>query len=274
VELLGKENVDWWVVDHYAIDSRWEKIVRATCKKLMVIDDLADRTHDCELLVDQNLAHSPRDYADLVPGNCTILCGPHNSLLRPEFSELRNYSLRRRANSSLQHLLISVGGMDKSNATGKILNALGSCKLRDDSRITVVMGRHGPWLNRVTQEAACLPWHTEVFEYVPEMAQLMANSDLAIGGVGTTAWERCCLGLPSIGVILADNQRKSALALQKRGALCVTGDIGSVTEHLPAALLDFSDPRYLRSVSTACASITDGRGSNLLIEAMLREIHL
>ncbi len=190
----GETAIDWLIVDHYAIDARWEQALRPICRKLMVIDDLADRPHDCDLLLDQNLGRDVSDYRKLVPDDCTVLVGPRYALLRPEFAALRDYSMRRRAIPQLKHLLITMGGVDQADATGLALEALKDCQLPGGSHITVVMGPHAPWLERVQLLAAQMPLSTDVKVNVHNMAQLMADSDLAIGAAGSTSWERCCLG--------------------------------------------------------------------------------
>lgn len=207
------------VVDHYAIDAHWEHAMRPHCKTLMVIDDLADRSHDCDVLLDQTLGRNPLDYKPWVPDSCVVLCGTEYALLRPEFIALRPYSLQRRKRiHSAQNLLITMGGMDPGNATERVLDALFHCNFPSESQITVVMGSFAPWLAAVKDKAAQMPLRTRVLVSVNNMAELMAESDLAIGAAGSTSWERCCLGLPTLQVVLANNQRSIASALQQAGA--------------------------------------------------------
>ena len=184
LNLLRKTPVDWLIVDHYALDVHWESALRPICRHLMVIDDLADRPHDCDLLLDQNLGRTAADYTGLVPAHCTILAGTKYALLRPEFATLRPYSLARRSPPRLKHLLITMGGVDKYNITGQVLEALKACRLPDDLRITVVMGPHAPSLEQVLNQVGQMLWKTEVLVNVRDMAKLMAESDLAIGAVG------------------------------------------------------------------------------------------
>ncbi len=210
LQSLALDKPAWLIVDHYALDSEWESALRPYCQKIMVIDDLADRQHDCDLLLDQTFGRDERDYQPLVPEHCTILTGSYYALLRPEFAEWREYSLQRRREPQLKQLLITLGGVDKDNVTGKVLAALNDSDLPSDCHIKIVMGKHSPWLDAVTTQAQQLPWSTEVKVDVSNMAELMANSDLCIGAAGSTTWERCCLGLPSIMLVLAENQRKIA----------------------------------------------------------------
>lgn len=259
--ILGELNTDWLVVDHYALDARWETALKPYCRKLMVIDDLADRSHQCDLLLDQTFGRNPEDYTSRVPGDCTLLCGSQYALLRPEFAALRSYSLQRRNDSSLEHLLITMGGVDKDNATGQVLCALQSTELPGNCRITVVMGATSPWLAEVRQQAAQMPWPTGVSVGVSNMAQLMADSDLAIGAAGATSWERCCLGLPTVMVVLADNQKKVAHGLEQAGAVLVLKKSQQILECLPALVASLaSSPVQRAAMCGTAAHITDGSG--------------
>lgn len=206
IDIIKLIQPDWLIVDHYAIDIVWEKMLRLSCKKLMAIDDLADRAHDCDILLDQTFGRNIKDYLELVPKHCQILCGSRYALLRPEFAQWRDYSLERRDKSMLKHLLINLGGVDKDNITAQILKGLQKSSLPECCEITVVMGSTAPWIESVKAEAKTLPWETEVKSGVSNMAELMANSDLAIGAAGSTIWERFCLGLPSILIVIAENQ--------------------------------------------------------------------
>src|SRR5690606_35975420 len=188
---------DWLIVDHYALDARWESQQKDFCGRLAVIDDLASRPHSCDLLLDQNLGRRMQDYSHLVADNCELLIGPDYALLRPEFISARKHSLERREKPVLRNLLISMGGVDKDNVTSHVLEALKPCLLPNDTRISVVMGANAPWAGLVQQQAAMMPWCTEVVFNVDNMAQRMAESDFAIGAAGSTSWERCCLGLPA-----------------------------------------------------------------------------
>ena len=267
--VLASLKPDWLVVDHYALDQRWEEALAAHYRQLLVIDDLADRPHRCNLLLDQNLGRQPQDYAYLVPKHCKVLTGPHNALLRPEFAALRPYSLQRRqAQPVLCHVLITMGGVDQPNATGLVLQALKTCALPFVCRITVVMGLTAPWLQKVRELAADMPWPTDVRVNVNDMAQRMADSDLAIGAVGSTSWERCCLGLPTLMVVLAENQQPSAQALDAAHAARMIGSVSDIATQLPLAVRELSDLECRTCMSCVAASITDGHGTDKIFEAM------
>nr|WP_256674521.1 UDP-2,4-diacetamido-2,4,6-trideoxy-beta-L-altropyranose hydrolase [Pseudomonas sp. ALS1131] len=263
--------VDWLVVDHYALDARWEELLQSRCRQLMVIDDLADRMHRCDLLLDQTLGRITADYSALVPARCELLCGSRFAMLRPEFSGLRDYSLQRRAHAPLQHLLINMGGVDKDNATGLVLDALRDSPLPAECRITVVMGATAPWLATVREQAKDMPWLTTVRVGISDMARLMADSDLAIGAAGATSWERCCLGLPAIMLILASNQRMVAQNLELAGAVRVLHSVDEVYKKLPRYLQELlSCPAHVSGMSRTAAAVVDGSGLAMVIQHLGR----
>ncbi|MDQ0125876.1 UDP-2,4-diacetamido-2,4,6-trideoxy-beta-L-altropyranose hydrolase [Pseudomonas lini] len=260
---------DWLVVDHYGLDAEWETALQCHYRKLMVIDDLADRPHISDLLLDQTFGRSPQAYQQWVPSGCTVLCGSQYALLRPEFSTLRPYSLKRRANHQLEHLLITMGGVDKDNATGQILRALKASELPTECRITVVMGANAPWLKEVRQEALQMPWPIEVLVDVRDMAQLMADSDIAIGAAGSTSWERCCLGLPTIMVVLAENQKTAAILLEQAQAvlsLSIGVDLASELQRIIEKIN--LEKKLLKALSVKANRITDGTGCQLVVSKL------
>lgn len=266
--ILATLQPDWLVVDHYALDQRWEIALQPHYQKLLVIDDLADRPHRCDLLLDQNLGRQPQDYVGLVPARGKVLTGPQYALLRPEFAALRPYSLQRRERPTLKHLLITMGGVDLPNATGQVLQALKACALPQDCRISVVMGQQAPWLQQVREQAQDMPWPTEVLVNITDMAQRMADSDLAIGAAGSTSWERCCLGLPTLMVVLADNQWPGARALQAVQAANLIGGVSEIATQLPLIVQALTQDLRLIQLSAVASAVTDGQGVDRTLRAM------
>ena len=259
---------DWLTVDHYALDANWETAMRPHATRIMAIDDLADRPHDCDLLLDQNLGRNAEDYAGRVPADCPLLLGPSYALLRPEFTMWREKSLVRRE-GGLKTLLITMGGVDQHNVTGDILAALKGSALPGGAEIKVVMGPHAPWLAEVKAAAAVMPWPSEVLVGVSNMAELMAGSDLAIGAAGSTSWERCCLGLPTLALVLADNQREAAGFLEEAKAIILLGDARNENwqARLPVVLAALS-PENLAALSRNARAIVDGKGVEKCVKAM------
>lgn len=272
--VLYQYELAWLVVDHYALDSRWESLVRPYVKQIMVIDDLADRSHECDLLVDQTFGRDKQDYEELLPQSCRVLCGTKYSLLRPEFAKLRDYSLSRRFQHQfeLKHLLINLGGVDKDNITSQILEMMKSFSFIDDFEITVVLGASCPWKSEVEAVAQGLPCKSSVLISVENMASIMAESDLAIGAAGATAWERCCLGLPSIMLVIADNQQLVAQGLGAVGAAVVIDDLSKVELKLSRAFASFQeDKEKLSLMSSKSSELVDGAGVQRVISVMSSE---
>ncbi|WP_368646603.1 UDP-2,4-diacetamido-2,4,6-trideoxy-beta-L-altropyranose hydrolase [Castellaniella ginsengisoli] len=263
INVLKRIQPDWLVVDHYALDFRWESELRPYADRLMVIDDLADRTHDCDLLLDQTYGRDSEEYRLLVPEACSLLCGSLYALLRPEFAQWRSYSLARRARPELGHLLITMGGVDRDNVTGRILETLAQGCLPESCCISIVMGENAPWLDPVRQTAAQLPWRASVIVGVKDMARLMAESDLAIGAAGATAWERCCLGLPTLLMVLADNQQAIAQSLQYAGAAQIIDQVSWKHGVVITELL--SERRRMTDMARAASEIVDGMGAERLV---------
>ncbi len=261
VAVLGAARRDWLVVDHYALDARWESELRPHAVRMMAIDDLADRPHDVDLLLDQNLGRAVADYRPLVSAATHCLIGPDYALLRPEFARLRDYSLVRRRSALLQRILVSLGGVDRDNITGRMLDALAVVKLPPDVQVIVVMGRQSPGLESIRAQALQMPFACEVRVDVEDMAQVMADADLAIGAAGSSSWERCSLGLPAILVAIAENQENACLALGVRGAVMVLDGQESVMKTLPPVLRSIlSNHSLVQELSRAAAAICDGMG--------------
>lgn len=269
---MDGHRADWVVVDHYAIGAKWERHVSTGAKRLMVIDDLANRSHRCDLLVDQNLGRTETSYRQLVPAACRVLSGPRYALLRKEFPALRESSLARRQRPKLGRLLIAMGGVDKDNSTGAVLSALVGSGMPSECLVTVVLGKHCPWIEDIRSVASSLPWEVDIHVDTPDMAGLMAASDLAIGGAGSTSWERCCLGVPSIQVVLASNQQEIAAALQAAGA-AITVEVSVLASTIGTVLASIcKDPSLIGEMSAAAATVTSGQGVLEVRGHMLRNM--
>ncbi len=274
--ILKSIRPDWLIVDHYALDVQWERAVRGDSRGVMVIDDLADREHDCDLLLDPTLGRSDKDYQDLVPNGCTNLIGADYALLRPEFSKLREYSLRRRDSARhFQNILVTMGGVDFQNVTGQVLEVLDAYPLPVDCRITVVMGVRAPWLESVKKTCAAMRWPVEVRVNTPDMAQLMADADLVIGAAGSTSWERCCLGVPAIMLVLAANQKEAARRLEAAGAAIVIKSIDRIGADLPSVLTKVVSQRdMLTAMSESARQLTDGNGVPRVVTCMVSKMEI
>jgi len=208
--------IAWLIIDHYEIAKIWESILKPWVNKIMVIDDLANRAHLCDLLLDQNL-HLDGDnrYLDLVPYHCRLLLGPRYLLLRPSFYESR--PLHPNRNGRLEKLLVFFGGSDPTKETMKVLQAL---KEMETSSIqtTVIIGQSNPDADQIAVFCSGLK-NVQLQIQVENMADYIVQSDFALGAGGVAMWERCFLGLPSTVTIVANNQKDSVLAAEQSGAV-------------------------------------------------------
>ena len=261
---LEDQSLDWIVVDHYALDERWETAVRANCKKLMVIDDLADRQHDCDVLLDQNYyADMQTRYVSKVPAHCQLLLGPRYALLREEFRTLRE-KVKVRA-GDVKKILVFFGGVDADNYTSLAIQAL--AELNITLQVDVVIGFQHP--NREQIRQACITYGFICHVQTTRMAELMADADLAIGGGGTATWERCCLGLPTISFCLAENQRKLIVDASLTGLLYAPISrrnlVEVIRDHVVSLL---ENPALIMLISNTAMKFVDGKGSLRIITAM------
>lgn len=249
---------DWIVVDHYALDVRWESALKPYCSKLMVIDDLADREHICDLLLNQNLiADLVYRYEGRIPDKCARLLGPDYALLQPEYAELRSHMLPR--SGQVNRIFVFFGGADIHNCTGRTTRAFLSLN-REDISVDVVISPGHQFDNDIRGEAK---GHVNItiHDALPSLAELMAGADLAIGAGGITSWERCCLGLPSLVVTLAENQKPIASELARLGLVRWLGHHDQVDDNgLKEALFDCLRQGDLQDWSERCLAVVDGKG--------------
>ncbi len=267
--------VDFLIVDHYALDARWEISMRQSINKIMVIDDLADRSHDCDLLLDQNLGSTCQSYETLVPAHTKLLVGAEYALLRPEFAAIRSHSLRRRRATKPSRIMVSMGGVDKDNITSRVLTILDELETERDLEILTIMGPKAPWLRDIVSQARVSRHPTTVLSNVKNMATLMAEADIAIGAAGSTSWERCALGLPTILVILAENQREVGRRLAASGAAELIDLDDNFGSHMAASLRLLLDNDAARSaMSDGASAICDGSGVFKVARAVLSLLRL
>lgn len=257
----------WLVVDHYALDLQWEKQQRPLVERILVIDDLADRPHDCDFLLDQNLVEQmDTRYTGLLPDSASILLGPLYALLQPLYAKLHDCIPLREG--IIRRILVFFGGADTSNLTGLALEALMRLQ-RTDIVIDVVLGRNCPHKKAIHRRAQGNE-NINLYESLPSLAPLMVKADLAIGGGGATTWERLCLGLPSLVITLADNQKPIADILHRRGLLYWLGHDGEVTlDLLEQTLRRIVEENLERDWSKRCRKTVDGKGTQRIATLML-----
>jgi UDP-2,4-diacetamido-2,4,6-trideoxy-beta-L-altropyranose hydrolase len=259
-EILSKYETksDWLIIDHYDIDISYESPLRDHVKMIMVIDDLANRKHDCDLLLDQSHSKYDNRYNDLVPEDCIQLLGPKCALLRPQF-QMARVNLRK-MDGGVNRILVFMGGADSNKITSKALRAI---HMLDRSEIAtdVVIGNLNPYYNEIKTLTSKIP-NTICHHNVENMTKLMSSADLCIGAGGTTTWERCCVGLPTITIVLAENQKDISESLDKEGALINLGWYQNVTENNIKEVIEglINNPQKMASMSDKSRSLVDGEG--------------
>jgi UDP-2,4-diacetamido-2,4,6-trideoxy-beta-L-altropyranose hydrolase len=267
---LPPSGVDATVVDHYGVGAPWHTEARNWSRVVAAIDDLATSPLDVDLVVNQNLGTPGDAYRHLVPPRCVSLIGPQFAILRPEFPALRRGGPRLRQH--VDRLLIFMSGADEHNVTGIAVRAVTGLGLPAD----VVVGAAYPHMDMLEAQAQANP-RLVLHRHTEGMATLMNGADLSIGAPSGASWERCCLGLPTILISLADNQLPASAALAKSGSAIDLGwfrevlaeDIQQAVERL------IGEPRRVKAMSQAAAKITDGRGAARVastLETLLAEL--
>jgi UDP-2,4-diacetamido-2,4,6-trideoxy-beta-L-altropyranose hydrolase len=235
--------VDWVVVDHYELGAAWETGARSFARRVLAVDDLADRAHDADLLVDQNYYNGLEGrYAGLVPQTCERLLGPAYALLRPEFAAARAGVNR---DGPVRRILVSFGATDPLGHTPVALEGLQRLKA---NALVIDTPRQSD-----------------------RMARLMAAADLAIGSGGVSTNERMCLGLPAAVVATHPFQEASARDVGAIGAHRFLGPAASVdAEGYARAVAELmSDPVGLRRMSDEGMRRVDGLGARRVADRML-----
>ena len=257
IKALSDHLWDWLVVDHYALDARWESYLRGTAKQIMVIDDIADRQHDCDVLLDQNFyADMQTRYINKVPVHCQLLLGPRYALLREEFRVMRAQIMPR--SGVVKNILVFFGGVDAGNYTGLALQALVGIN-HEELHVDVVIGAQHPCCEQI--KAICVMHGYVCHVQTAHMAELIAKADLAIGAGGSATWERCCLGLPTLSLCVASNQRRQIEDAAAEGLLYAPsndGDLIGVLKRNILALLE--NASLLKHISTSAMSVVDSLG--------------
>lgn len=267
IEAEGGRRPSWLVVDHYAIDERWERKIRPAVNKIFVVDDLANRNHECDLLLDQNfVADMDNRYAAKVPAHCGLLLGAAYLLLQPIYTKLRAQMLRRQY--PVKRLLIYFGGADSENLTGRAVNAFLSLNI-PEIEVDVVISDINPYKNNLCQ---LIGMHKNIHLHtsLPSLALLMTKADLAIGATGATSWERLCLGLFTLVITLADNQREVAEKLNQLGLVRWLGYKDEVSEEkIRVALKMAIDDQSCLNFILESSVVIDGLGSNRVSDLLL-----
>lgn len=268
IERLSQGNIDLFIVDDYCVDKFFETKCRAFANRILAIDDLANRKHDCDLILDASPGRTAEAYQDLVPKKCRFLLGPEYALLRPEFAKKRSDSLKRREGKiGIERVLVSFGLTDPAGAS--LLAVQGLIESGTSARIDVILGMGAPAYTRIATLAARYS-NIKLWEYVEDMPELMTQADFTIGAAGTTSWERCCLGIPTIIIIVADNQVLNAEGLAAAGSALNLGKINALRPaDVSRTVVDIIENDVARqSMSKSAAGLCDGLGVRRLVQEL------
>ncbi|APD95385.1 UDP-2,4-diacetamido-2,4,6-trideoxy-beta-L-altropyranose hydrolase [Alteromonas mediterranea] len=266
-DIVSIEKPDWVVVDHYGIDQKWQQVISKYDSKILVIDDLFNRKHLCDILVDQNYGSQRDKYVELVPASCQILCGPTYTLLRSEFKEHRILALNNRRSDSISTIIVSMGGVDEYNYTERVIDVLNDSRLIGKVKeVIVLLGRNCPHQASIQNAAYSSQFNVKVLIETDNVAQLLSKADLAIGAVGSTTWERFCLGVPSILMVIAANQNDIAKRLARDKLI----ELAACTDDIPNILLELLEDRTrLKLLSERPAEVIDALGADRITEKIL-----
>jgi UDP-2,4-diacetamido-2,4,6-trideoxy-beta-L-altropyranose hydrolase len=266
ISILANSAWDWLIVDHYALDIRWEKALRSSVKKIMVIDDIADRNHDCDILLDQNYyVDMDVRYKNKVPADCHILVGPKYALLRDEFIEARK--IIKSKDGVVKRILVFFGGVDAQNFTGLAIDSISTLK-EYQFDVDVVIGASHPNKDEIINSCKLNGYLLHI--QTQKIAQLMADADLTIGAGGSATWEKCCLGLPSIVIATANNQVKQLNDLAASGYCYLIEHNNELVDTLKLHIKAIVENKALRHfLANNSATLVDGVGTQRLVKLLL-----
>lgn len=268
VNLIANMNIDCCIVDHYGLSAIWENIIRSFIPKIVVIDDLANRIHNCDILLDQNYFENYLNrYQNLLTDNTVKLLGPYYCLLRNEFLKLRNIQKIKKENQ----ILVNFGGVGRFNFLNIVLKAV---SVVDRFNYVVITGQ----LNEEEYSFLLSKFnmkHIKILCTTENMPELMSESAFSIGACGSTVWERFCLGLNSALVEVANNQTELLQYLSKQALIF---NLGSIEHISPQGLIDFLqqlnlDSERLRERSLVIQQLVDGLGVNRVVETILENVN-
>ena len=271
IQFVKNREIDWIIIDHYALDYKWEERIRLYTKKIMVIDDLANRKHDCDLLLDQNLLKNMDSrYNDILSEKTVQLLGPQYALLQPEYEKLRVKVKHR--HQPLKHVLIFFGGTDKYNLTGLTLNAFLNNNISLD-KIDIVLSQQNSnyiQINDLVDHMSNITLHSNLSSLAP----IILNADFAVGAGGATNWERLCLGLPSIVISIAENQKPVSNNLHNMGMIQYIGDAETIRPNdIVSSVKNIMGMDDIHNWSKRCLNICSGKGVSLVSDAIFKLSH-
>lgn len=260
--------VDLLLVDHYGRDAAFEHACRRFARAIAVLDDMPGRRrHAADILIDGAPGRDPADWRGHAGPDALILAGAPYAAIRPEVLRARPAAIARPRDGRVDRVLVSFGLSDSRNATGPALRATRAAF--PSAGIDVVSGPLAP--HRAVVEATATRVGARFHVAPPHFLDLLAGADLAIGAGGVSALERACLGVPSVAVEIADNQRAGLQALGRDGAVVLAGEIGTLDERQLATAMETA-AADLTGLSARAAALIDGRGPERAVSGIAARI--
>ena len=264
------ENKNFLLIDHYDIGSNFESSLKNIFERIFVIDDLANRKHDCDLLIDQNYYRDLNQrYEKLIQNGTITLLGPKYAIIRPEFRKINKKTIKK--NSQIKKILVSFGGSDPTNECKKVLDAL--CSI-ENSKFEIIVAA-GIYNHKFEQLKKLYEKYSniKIYRHVDELSRLMVNSDLFIGAGGTTTWERFYMGLPSTVTIISDDQKESIEFLSDMGHIINLGLAKNVTSKTYVQTLQKPNSDLIYNMSLHNQKLVDGNGSNRIKKQIIELVN-
>ena len=269
IELQQQHTIDWLIIDHYQINVHYQKQLKPLVKNVMVIDDLANRAHHCDLLFDQSLNRHPSDYQPWLTNNdCGIICGSQFALLREEFGQLKPMAKLIRQNfKAINKVLIAISATDPDNISGQIIAELEKLPANDTSKnwqYTVVITSKSSHIQSLKQQVIQSPLNIALQIDVSNMAEIMLKHDIAIAAAGGAMLERCAMGLPSIIIGVVDNQDHNICELQKAKVAIHVMDKSELADKLNNTIIELEniDPQQYKTIADSAFRLCHGDGAD------------
>lgn len=261
---------DWLIVDHYGLDAKWESEARRYSRRILVIDDLPNRRHDCDgLLVAHLLNEDDRRFDRLVPQGCRKLFGPRFALLRREFHTARQAPAIPGQGPPVR-VFVSLGGVDSGNETAKVVRGLALVAEQRPLVVDVVVGLANPYRHDLADAISSLSGFT-LHVQPPSIVQVMRGAILSVSAGGISVFERLTMGIANIAISIAENQTAILEEYGQAGYLRYLGESGAVSaDQIATAVIDLlANKTELVSLGRRGATLVDGLGARRVAEMML-----
>ena len=269
--LLMSHKPDWLIVDHYKLDCKFELSNRKYVNKILVIDDLADRCHDCDILLDQSPFRHKYEYFPLMDNDRVTYClGNKYSLVRPGFIKKRRDICSLKENIKMKYGLISLGGSDPKNITMELLHAIERVDSLRHISWYVIAGVNNKNWKKIKSYCLSSELNIVLRKNIENIENIMHRVDFSIGSLGMMVWERACLGLPSLSIKIADNQSSNEIMINKYklGEVLLASDISS--EKIDEKITNLRT-NYIEYIENGF-ELVDGMGVDRLINVMYKDL--